>query len=49
MKEEKENMSKKEHKNTKYCSYKKFVMFRCFKNVKCTPGILISLGWAPGK
>jgi hypothetical protein len=40
-------MSKKVHKNTKYCSFKKFVMFRCFKNVKCTPGILISLGSTP--
>ncbi len=46
-KEEWENMSKKVHKNTKYCSFKKFVMFRCFKNVKCTPGILISLGSTP--
>jgi hypothetical protein len=42
-------MSKKVHKNTKYCSFKKFVMFRCLKNVKCTPGILISLGSTPGK
>ncbi len=28
-------MSKKVHKNAKYCSFKKFVMFRCFKNVLC--------------
>jgi hypothetical protein len=43
MKRRRIKYAKEGTKNTKCCSFKMFVMFRCFKNVKCTR-ILISLG-----